>query len=249
MNPDAAQINTTARKRRVRLVGFFAALVLVAGAVVGILARFAGRDTNEQPAAAMTLEGTSAEAFFVANCVPCHELPTAGKGVNIPPDLRFEGSRVFFEWLVEFLYDSERERIRWQSEGVRSPLVMPPYKLTRSTAEALASYLSARQDETLIPPSGIDWGSSELSESAAEGRKLFEEYQCEGCHMVGGVGKEIGPSLDGVGTRLRPDFMYRWLLDPQTIVPGTPMPNKDLWEEEAQALVQYLRTLKKKKKK
>ncbi len=79
----------------------------------------------------------------------------------------------------------------------------------------------------------------------AEGRKLFEEYQCQGCHTLDGVGGEIGPRLDGAGARLRPDFMYRWVLDPQRIVPGTPMPNKDLWEEEAQALVCFLRTLKK----
>ena len=37
------------------------------------------------------------------------------------------------------------------------------------------------------------------------------------------------PSHDGVGSRLRPDYIYRWLLDPQKIVPGTAMPNKGLW--------------------
>jgi len=241
-------MNTTVWKRRPRLVGLLVAFVLAAAVVVAIIVRFAGRDVTAQLPALITLEGTSAEAFFAANCAPCHELPTAGKGVNIPPDLRYEGSRVPYNWLVELLYDSEREIMRWQSEGVRSPLVMPPYKITRATAQALASYLTARQDETLIPPSGIDWDSSETPEMVAEGRKLFEEYQCEGCHMLGGVGIEIGPSLDGVGARLRPDFIYRWLLDPQKIVPDTPMPNKNLWEEEAQALVHYLRTLKKEKK-
>ncbi len=38
-------------------------------------------------------------------------------------------------------------------------------------------------------------------------------------------------------------------LDPKKIVPGTPMPNKGLWEEEARALVRYLQTLEKEEEK
>ncbi len=33
-----------------------------------------------------------------------------------------------------------------------------------------------------------------------QGQIVFQEKQCRNCHMLGGVGGERGPALDGVAT-------------------------------------------------
>lgn len=178
-------------------------------------------------------------------CIACHEGPGVGVGINIPADQRYQGSKVRSEWLVKFLL--EPVLMRWRRDGVRPFIKMPNFHLAETQARDLAAYLLQKTDEALIPPTGIDWESPASAKQIAEGRQLYEQYQCRACHRLDGVGQRIGPAHDGVGSRLRPDYMYRWILDPQAIVPGTPMPNKGLWEEEARALVRYLQTLKKDK--
>jgi len=77
------------------------------------------------------------------------------------------------------------------------------------------------------------------------GRRLFEEkYGCTGCHSVNGVGGVVGPSLSRAGFRLRPDYVYRWIKNPQSIKPDTKMPNFQLRDRDALAIVYYIDTLR-----
>lgn len=69
-------------------------------------------------------------------------------------------------------------------------------------------------------------------------------YACNGCHSIAGSGGRVGPALDKVGARLRPAYLYAFLKDPKGIIPGTPMKDFDLWDEEARSLTAYLSTLK-----
>lgn len=50
----------------------------------------------------------------------------------------------------------------------------------------------------------------------------------------------MGPSLDGVGSRRRPEYVMALLLDPKRVIPGTAMKDNQLWEEEARALTAFL---------
>ena len=58
----------------------------------------------------------------------------------------------------------------------------------------------------------------------------------------------MGPALAGVGDRLTPVWMYRWLKNPNALLPGTPMPNFSLSDNEARDLTAFLATLKENKK-
>ncbi|MFQ5353117.1 MAG: c-type cytochrome [Candidatus Binatia bacterium] len=65
--------------------------------------------------------------------------------------------------------------------------------------------------------------------SATLGRQMFETYQCARCHATR-VGQPlnkdiIAPNLTLAKNRLRPAWILQWLLDPQTLQPGTKMPN------------------------
>lgn len=172
-------------------------------------------------------------------CAACHEIEGAGTGIDVPPSLSFAGSRAQEEWIIGFL--KKPYPIRFASDGVRPELVMPDFSLTDPQAAALAAFVSERRDTTLIPE--VEPPPADATQ-AAEGEKLIGQYQCRGCHTIGKEGAEIGPHLDGVGARLRPQYMRALLSDPDRVVPGTPMKNMELWEEELEAILQFLRTLK-----
>lgn len=53
---------------------------------------------------------------------------------------------------------------------------------------------------------------------------------CAKCHLIGdyrpgGAGRtNLAPNLADVGGRLQPQYLHRWLADPKTVLPYTPMP-------------------------
>src|SRR5262249_10865636 len=66
---------------------------------------------------------------------------------------------------------------------------------------------------------------------AEHGRFLAEEHNCAACHrpeekdrMARTLTGLKGPDLSQVGKRVFAGWLYRWLDDPQTIRPGSPMP-------------------------
>jgi putative membrane-bound dehydrogenase-like protein len=53
----------------------------------------------------------------------------------------------------------------------------------------------------------------EMKGSAAEGEKVYDKL-CADCHQVGGRGKELGPNLSEIGTKLGRDALFLSILDP-----------------------------------
>ena len=55
-----------------------------------------------------------------------------------------------------------------------------------------------------------------LSGSAEAGQKLFftEKTQCAKCHTVNGQGKDVGPNLSEIGSKLSKEALYLSILDP-----------------------------------
>lgn len=92
---------------------------------------------------------------------------------------------------------------------------------------------------------------------AAQGRLLYEQKGCASCHAISGVATktpsgQVGPNLTNIAGRTQiagylnysRENMAAWLKNPQTVKPGTKMPNLQLKQEEIDALVAYLDTLK-----
>lgn len=90
------------------------------------------------------------------------------------------------------------------------------------------------------------------SQSAEEGRVVFDKY-CAGCHTIGG-GDMAGPDLAGVADRRSPEWLARWLAEPDKMIAdgdpialellaqynNIPMPNQHLSLTEIDALLVYL---------
>jgi cytochrome c1 len=95
-----------------------------------------------------------------------------------------------------------------------------------------------------------------LSADAQAGEMLIQQKGCGGCHVIPGVpGAEgvIGPSLAGVASRTTlaggavpnnsPDDLKNWIEHPDTLKPGTSMPNLGLTDQQATQVVAYLELL------
>lgn len=80
------------------------------------------------------------------------------------------------------------------------------------------------------------------------GRQLIEESNCVACHVIPGFARtlEVGraPDLDGIGDKVKPQWLYRWLKDPKAYLPRTRMPAFHFTDEEASTLTAFLLTKK-----
>ena len=92
---------------------------------------------------------------------------------------------------------------------------------------------------------------AEAAEDAvARGKRLFTESRCTMCHSVDGKGNPKGPQ-DGVGAKLTPAELRKWLLEPKVMAAKAKAARKPampsfetLKREDLDALVAYLATLK-----
>jgi cytochrome c oxidase subunit 2 len=89
----------------------------------------------------------------------------------------------------------------------------------------------------------------------ARGRVVFETSACAGCHTIQGTTATgvFGPNLTHIGGRLSigagtvpntRDNLGGWIIDAQSIKPGSRMPPVQLDPKELQALIAYLESLK-----
>lgn len=76
-----------------------------------------------------------------------------------------------------------------------------------------------------------------------QGEQLVAQKACIGCHLIGGAGGNVGPSLDRVVANKGARFVRQKLTDP-TFNNGTSMmPNFGLTPQEIDALVAYLASI------
>ncbi|PWU48325.1 cytochrome C [Micromonospora globispora] len=86
------------------------------------------------------------------------------------------------------------------------------------------------------------------------GAQLIAQYGCGSCHTVPGVkGADglVGPPLTRFGARSyiagelpnNADNLRHWISDPQSVEPGTAMPNLGVKPIDAQDIAAYLYTL------
>lgn len=89
----------------------------------------------------------------------------------------------------------------------------------------------------------------------AAGQQAISRYGCGGCHTIPGVqgaAGNVGPNLGGVSklpviantsTQMTPDNLAKWIMNPQSIKPGTTMPTLGVNQTDAQNISAYLYTL------
>jgi cytochrome c oxidase subunit 2 len=86
--------------------------------------------------------------------------------------------------------------------------------------------------------------AQDQSALVAQGRTVFRDQGCYGCHTVGATGTPIATDLSRIGTKHDEAYFTRWLRDPSVQRPSAHMPKLQLSEPEVQALAAYLGSLR-----
>ncbi len=160
------------------------------------------------------------------NCQGCHVIDGVGGTINAafsedqnsgPPWLVVQGHRVYTEWLYNFLQNVYTIR---PYMSVR----MPSFNFTNDELNKLVAYfqLDANQITFAKHNAKVEWEPGEREAA----QKMFQELACTSCHTAGfNNEKAQGPDLRQVKLRLRETWINQWLINPQAIMPYTPMPN------------------------
>jgi mono/diheme cytochrome c family protein len=166
------------------------------------------------------------------NCVGCHEIENRGGFVKkyyqenvsfAPPPLNGQGEKVQSQWFFGFLKAPIPLR-PWLE------IRMPTFGFSDKHTTQLVNYFNglskveqpyAYIDDRAIPPEHIDAGKTLASP---------DYFNCFSCHMQGGrtpEGPKDGwaPDLALARQRLNPNWILKWLKDPQKVQPGTKMPS------------------------
>lgn len=80
-----------------------------------------------------------------------------------------------------------------------------------------------------------------VTNNVPDGKKLFGQYGCQGCHSFKGSGGSVGPELDHVIEAKGISFFTQKLQNPQFNNSASPMPKMPLNEEQIKALADYLK--------
>ena len=160
------------------------------------------------------------------NCRGCHLIDGEGGGIYEtiedpgmrPPNLNTQGRRTQADWLYHFLREPDEVRF-WMN--VR----MPTFDFTPVEANTLVSgFLAMDGAQPFDAEQERVYGREELR----VGAQLLDQLQCERCHIAAAAGtmeaSQLAPSFRLAGERLTHDWIVDWLLDPQSVTPGTQMP-------------------------
>ncbi len=175
---------------------------------------------------------TGPQIVLDLHCHVCHIMPGAEKhslttaaGPRIIPSLDFEGNRARPEWVFEFLKSPFHLRPELHAQ-------MPHFALTDEEAMQLAAFLeSLKLEKDIYAPKNLPAviGVTDPNE-LKQAKDTFNLYKCFQCHLL--EGKVIDPEKGQSGPdfiytydRLKVDWNYQWLVDPQSFIPGTKMPN------------------------
>jgi mono/diheme cytochrome c family protein len=165
------------------------------------------------------------------NCTGCHIIEGAGGNIRrlyednlsmAPPNLLGEGQKVQEAWLFNFLQAPVTIR-PWLH--VR----MPTFGLTPQETTQVVRYFAAL-DHKEVPFAHVSRATLRPDYVQAGELLASKEYlSCWSCHVRGDQNPEgspdsWAPDLAMAAHRLYPDWIVRWLHDPQKLMPGTKMP-------------------------
>jgi cytochrome c551/c552 len=176
------------------------------------------------------------------NCVGCHQFTPGQKTAlmsvkryqdaqeQLPPKLLTEGARVDPEWLLRFLRNPALSDSDTNRNGVRAYLQvrMPTFSFSENELGKLVRFFQAlsRQPFPYIPEPAPQLTAKETEMA----RSLFSSpaAPCLKCHATGDPAHDrtaTAPNFLLAKGRLKPDWVERWIIDPQAISPGTSMPS------------------------
>lgn len=99
------------------------------------------------------------------------------------------------------------------------------------------------QDSKKLPSSAIRRMIATVG--VTPGGALFKEKGCFGCHKLGGIGSDAGPSLEGLGSKYNPETLARYIKTPAAVNPKSTMPEQpEVAPGDAEQIANFLLGIK-----
>ncbi|MBI4168673.1 MAG: c-type cytochrome [Acidobacteria bacterium] len=194
-------------------------------------------------------------------CFGCHKMRGWQEREKVGPTLTRVASKTTPAWLARWI--GNPKAFRPSSRMPRFfglPNNREPGDAEREAAEiqGIVAYLTEKGEKVSYPPLP---GRGE----ARRGERLVKTVGCTGCHAIEkdelppdvirardrleaadpvAWERRFGPDLSRVGSKLRPEWIFRWVQDPRSYDPNTRMPDLRLTTREALDVTAYLITLR-----
>ena len=184
---------------------------------------------------------TSAEAIIDEyGCAACHDLD--GSGADLGPPLNGMGERMGRALVMEAIIDPNAVI----AEGYDADFMPTDFGEAMRGSELLilTDYLLALPDTAPVSD------DSDEEPLATTGLEAIDKFGCAGCHDLDDSEADLGPALNGIGTRMSADEVKAAILDPNAVIAdgyeAEIMPD-DLGDEmdgsELQLITDYLMNL------
>ncbi len=197
-------------------------------------------------------------------CFGCHDIPGMEKESRIGVELTTFGSK----GLEELFFGDHKEIPRtwehWTFNKLKNPRVyqtkfieqlMPNFRLADSEIRDLRIFLASRIEQKVPSKYRAPDPNGRIAR-LVDGRRLVEQYNCFGCHIIDKRGGTIRqyytenptlapPILNGEGAKVQADWLYSFLKNPISIRPWLKvrMPTFGFSDEETRTIVEYFDAL------
>ena len=136
----------------------------------------------------------------------CHAV--GGSGSTIGPDLTKTAIHRNAAWMIQHFK---------RPSAMRPGTSMPPIQLSDAQLNSLAAFLLKLNPDNAT---ALD----DAPHSRWQGALVYQANHCGGCHMVNGVGMNVGPPLNGLAKRRSRSWVEEHFADPPKLSPGSIMP-------------------------
>jgi mono/diheme cytochrome c family protein len=215
---------------------------------------------KEMPKNSAVARETAAGAqLFKEQCKTCHSNGTTGGCLG--PVLAGEGKRRDRAFIESRISDDSREVAKFERSYGHAEL-MPHPRVSPQMAKELSAYVSSLpaarikvKGHTALASKSvpIDVSTYSGAQMSAQGQRLVYEKGCLACHTIHGMGGELAPKFDDIGSRLTPEAISQKITNAQLLIGpdndeynerGVVMPPLGLTNEQIKSITSYLVSLK-----
>lgn len=174
-------------------------------------------------------------------CVRCHTVKQPDGSTmtpsDDPPALTRIATKTTREWIYAWLKDPQ---------AYSSIATMPNFKLSDDDLRDISGFLISQSELPGAPDANpITPASMQDATTQQAAASLYGQSFCASCHAVQNaagnlVGGDMGPELTKVGSKVKPDWLARWLRNPLQYDPDTRMPHYRFNDKEIALLAGFL---------
>ncbi|MEQ8763148.1 MAG: c-type cytochrome [Planctomycetota bacterium] len=213
----------------------------------------ASPDWNQKDDGATTTDHYSLNAgrmiFYEYGCHGCHAIKDLENPRKVGPDLRHLEAKVEPDWVYSWLLDPKAFRPSTKmpkffglANNGGEMDTRADHELRHAWNEVEADAITAFLFKQSLPMEMAV--PSDLEADAENGKRLFENRGCLGCHAVDSLpfapANDFGPNLSRVGEKLNLAWLFNWVQNPKAYHPGGRMPSLRLDDQEAFDIATYV---------